>query len=391
MNKTQLKTVATTRGYLFTIIFGLLVLTSAIPVYAAKHHVNCDVPGQTLAKAVQVSKPGDAIVVHGVCRERLTITEGPLTLDGDGTWVMDGAGLAPTATEFNGLIAVDGASGITIRDVTIRNGSGEGIHGTHGASMVVQNARIEHTTTGLGLSNSSAEVTDSTFQHNEIGIDAYSASTVIFRGEVDISENVGGESLTLNGNSFAEIRGGHLQVNNNGMGIVISANSTLTIFGFLASQGSRLTVSGNQGPGIVIGRGHLFVAGATFQPGGVVITLSGNAGPGLFVTENASFTSPFGAAKFLIENNPIGMQFQQGSTAVINGGLNIKNNAIAGLQADNASGLTLASIPQNPSTIQSNGTDVIFSFGTKSTIEGVTIGTMVCDKTVLSRGTKVCP
>ena len=156
MNKTELKTVATAKRFLLTITFCLLVLTSAIPVYAAKHQVNCDVPGQSLTKALEASKPGDSIAVHGVCRERLTITWGPLTFDGAGTWVMDGAGLAPSATEFNGLIAVDGAQGITIRDVTLRNGSGEGILGTHGASMVVQNVRIEHTTTGLGLSNSSA-------------------------------------------------------------------------------------------------------------------------------------------------------------------------------------------------------------------------------------------
>jgi hypothetical protein len=386
-----MKMMATINRFSLRIGFCLLGFISAIPVYAAKHQVNCDVPGQSLTKALEVAKPGDVIVVHGVCRERLTITWGPLTFDGDGTWVMDGAGLEPNATEFNGLIAVDGAQGITIRGVTIRNGSGEGILGTHGASMVVQNARIEQTATGMGLSNSSAEVTDSTFRHNAIGIDAYSASTVIFRGEVDISQNVGGESLTLNGSSFAEIRGGHLQVNNNAVGIIISANSTLAIFGFQASQGSRLTTNGNQGPGIVIGRGHLFVAGSTLAPGGFVITSSGNGGPGVLVTENASLTSPFGAAKFVIENNPVGMQFQQGSSGTIVGGLTVKNNAIAGIQADNASGLTFVSIPPNPSTIQSNGTDVILKFGTKSSIDGVAVGTMVCDATVLSRGTKVCP
>jgi hypothetical protein len=385
-----MKMIATTNRFSLTIGFCLLGLISAIPVYAAKHQVNCDVPGQSLTKILEVSKPGDSIVVHGICRERLTITAGPLMFDSDGTWVMDGAGLAPNATEFNGLITVDGAQGITIRGVTIRNASGEGILGLHGANMVVQNARVEHTTTGLGLSNSSAEVTESTFKHNEIGIDAYSASTVIFRGEVEIAQNVGGESLTLNGNSFAEIRGGHLQVNNNGTGIIISANSTLTIFGFQASQGSRLTTNGNQGPGIVIAHGQLFVAGATLQPGGIVVTSSGNAGPGLFLTENASLASPFGAGKFVIENNPVGMHFEQGSSAIITGGLNVKNNAVAGIEADDAS-LIFASIPPNPSTILSNGTDVILSFGARSTINGVAVGTMTCDGTVLSRGTKVCP
>ena len=92
----------------------------------------------------------------------------------------------------------------------------------------------------------------------------------------------------------------------------------------------------------------------------------------------------------MVENNPIGMHFEQGSTAVITGGLNVKNNAIAGIEADNAS-LIFVSVPPNPSTILSNGTDVRLTFGTKSTIDGAAVGTIVCDATVLSRGTRVCP
>jgi hypothetical protein len=84
------------------------------------------------------------------------------------------------------------------------------------------------------------------------------------------------------------------------------------------------------------------------------------------------------------------MQFLQGSTATITGGLNVRNNSV-GIAADNAGGLTLTSTSANPSAIQSNGTDVRLTFGTKSTINGVAVGTIVCDATVLSRGTIVCP
>jgi hypothetical protein len=111
----------------------------------------------------------------------------------------------------------------------------------------------------------------------------------------------------------------------------------------------------------------------------------------LLLAENASITSPFGAATFVVENNPVGMQLGQGSTALIRGGLRVARNSVAGIAADNAAGLTLVSLPESPSTIQSNGTDVRLGFGTKSTIDGVTVGTIVCDGTVLSRGTKVCP
>jgi hypothetical protein len=173
--------------------------------------------------------------------------------------------------------------------------------------------------------------------------------------------------------------------------LIISANSTLVIFGFQTSQTSRLTTNGNQGPGIVIADGTLFVAGSGFTPGGILITSSGNAGPGVFLNGGGTIASPFGAARFVVENNPVGMQFRQGSSAIIVGGLNVRSNAVAGIDADNAAGLTFVSIAPNPSAIQSNGTDVRLGFGTKSTIEGVAVGTLVCDSTVLSRGTRVCP
>jgi hypothetical protein len=257
--------------------------------------------------------------------------------------------------------------------------------------LVIQDAVVTGNSVGIALSNSAAEVIDSAIRRNITGgIDAFSSSTVIFRGPIDLSGHVGGIALTLNGNSLAEIRGGHVRAENNGQGVVVSARSALVIFGFEASQGTRLTVSGNQGPGIILGGSQLFVAGSTLPPGGIVITSNGNAGPGLLLAENASITSPFGAATFVVENNPVGMQIGQGSTALIVGGLRVARNA-TGITADNAGGLTLVSIPPNPSTIQSNRTDVQLGFGTKSTIDGVAVGTIVCDGTVLSRGTKVCP
>ena len=76
---------------------------------------------------------------------------------------------------------------------------------------------------------------------------------------------------------------------------------------------------------------------------------------------------------------------------MIVGGLNVKNNTQAGVVAEDAS-LTLVSIPSNASAIQGNGTaDLALTFGARSTIDGVQMGTMQCDATVLSRGTRVCP
>ena len=354
-----------------------------------KFHVDCNGGGPKLSNAIELAKPGDTIVVSGTCHERIKVTKGPLTLDGGGNAILDGAGVGPNEQEFNGLLTVDGAHGVTTRGWLIRNGTGEGIFGVHGANMLIQETVVENNFTGIGLSNSAAEVVDTATRYNSIGLDAYSGSTVIFRGEIDISRNTE-ESLTLNGKSLAEIRGGHVHVHDNVTGgVIISAESSLVIFGFQASQASRLTTNNNQGPGIVIGQSQLFVAGAGFAPGGIAITSVGNAGPGVLLV-NGNISSPFGAARFVIENNPIGMQFLQGSTATITGGLNVRNN-IFGIDADNAAGLTFASTPPNPSAVQSNGTDIRLRFGTKSTINGLAVGTVVCDGTVLSRGTTVCP
>jgi hypothetical protein len=65
-----------------------------------------------------------------------------------------------------------------------------------------------------------------------------------------------------------------------------------------------------------------------------------------------------------------------------------------GLLGDGAGTITLVSIPPNPSAITTNDTDVDLKFGTCVTFDGVTLGTITCDATVLSRdaaGNPVCP
>jgi hypothetical protein len=93
---------------------------------------------------------------------------------------------------------------------------------------------------------------------------------------------------------------------------------------------------------------------------------------------------------FRLENNTVGMRVRLGAQVHIFGGLTVQGNG-TGVLADGAGMLTLASVPANPSTITGNGTDVRLGFATRSTIDGVTIDTLVCDGTVLSRGTRTCP
>jgi hypothetical protein len=155
----------------------------------------------------------------------------------------------------------------------------------------------------------------------------------------------------------------------------------------------QTTVQNNGTIGIAVADGStadLTDSGSDFfGSGATIITAANNGADGILVS--AGFiASPFGTAKFILENNITGLHFIEGAGAVITGGLSIQNNG-TGVSADGAGTLALASIPTNPSVVENNGTDVDLTFGTRATFDGVTIGTITCDATVLSRGTTVCP
>ena len=380
-------------GFTLVALIAATSTTHGESLKGTRWRVNCNGGGPSLKKTLTHVAPGDTVFVNGTCRERVSITVGPLTIDGGGNAILDGAGVPPDDAEFNGVLTVDGAQGVTIRRMTIRNGAGQGILGLHGANMIVEKTVVEGFDPGpaIGLSNSAAELTDVTLRNNGLGIDAYSNSTVILQGDIDISQNLRG-GLSLNMNTTAEIRGANVHVDNNGgVGILVVGDSRLAFSGFDVSRGSSLSTSFNKGPGMLLDHGLLATPGSSLPPGDWVITSSGNGGPGFLLAANGSMESPFGTARFVVEANPVGIQLGQGSTAVIVGGLNVKNNTQAGVVAEDAS-LTLVSIPPNPSAIQGNGTaDLALSFGSRSTIDGVQVGAIQCDATVLSRGTSVCP
>jgi hypothetical protein len=83
------------------------------------------------------------------------------------------------------------------------------------------------------------------------------------------------------------------------------------------------------------------------------------------------------------DNTGTGSSFQGGP-------LTVRNNGV-GLLADGAGTLSIVSDPSKLSSIADNGTDADLKFGTRMTFDGVTIGTITCNTTVLSRGTTVCP
>ena len=343
--------------------------------------VNCD-RGQNIAEVLAKADPGDTIRVTGTCVERVSIKTDRITLDGQGAATLDGGG-GPIA-EFDGVVTIDGASGVTIQGFTVQNGPGEGILGTHGAAFSMRNTTVQDNG-GNGVAvaeGSTAELTDCSMLRNATGIDVFTQSSAVLKGAIRTNENLG-NGADINGTSIIEIRGAQVEASRNGgVGLVAGSNSQLAVFGFDVSRGSTFTIDANGGPGIVLGDSILNV----FESTTISIT---NSPLGILVGAG-KIISPFGVGTFVIENNGVGLDFGLDGTALLVGGLTARNNG-TGVRGDGAGVLTFISIPENPSAITGNGVDVDLRFGARATFAGVNVGTITCDSTVLSRGTTVCP
>ncbi len=343
--------------------------------------VNCD-RGENIAEVLAKAEPGDTIRVTGTCVERVSIKTDQITLDGQGAATLDGGG-GPVA-EFDGVVTIDGASGVTIQGFTVQNGPGEGILGTHGAAFSVLNTTVQDNgSTGVVVAEgSTAELTDCSILRNDAGIDVFTQSSAVLKGSIRTNDNLL-NGATVNGTSIIEIRGAQVEASRNGgEGLAAGSNSQLAVFGFAGSQGSTFTIDANGGGGILLGDSILNV----FSESTIAITNS----PLGILCGAGKIISPFGVGTFVIENNVVGLDFGLDGTALFVGGLTVRNNG-TGVRGDGAGVLTFISIPTNPSAITGNGVDVDLRFGARATIEGVDVGTITCDSTVLSRGTTVCP
>jgi len=195
-----------------------------------------------------------------------------------------------------------------------------------------------------------------------------------------------GNGIEINGQAVVEIRGANVKANDNaGAGIVVGSGQ-LALFGFAATAGSTLEANGNGFAGIIVA-GSLFTV---YPPS--TVTTSNNGAFGLFFSGNAFLGTVVGSsAKFVAANNGVGLYFQLGSGAAFNGAQLLVTGNGVGLSGDGAGTLFALSQSATPSTISGNGLDVRLAFGTRATFDGVTIGSITCDATVLSRGTTVCP
>lgn len=353
-------------------------------------------PPDPLNRALQRARAGDTLLISGNCRESVTITTGPLTLRGMDGGTISGSRFEPEHSEFDGLVTIDGARGVKISGLEIRDSRAEGVLLINGAAARIENSAIKGNQTGIRLSQSTLTIADSEVHDQEgSGISAISGSSLVMIGDIDIRNNLGA-GLFLEGNTIAELRGARVHIDENILGVVISLHSTLAVLELESSVGSVLTARNNAAIGIQLGQGVLMVAGEGHPVASSLIKSSNNGGPGLVAVAGSQVLSPFGAASFVFNNNPVGMVLMTNSSTEIRGGLQVQENAGPGIVATGAGVIMLRSVPDpdhpvpsdtpSPSTIGNNaGPAVIADFGTRLDIRSIEVsGPVICDPTVLS-------
>lgn len=364
---------------------------------AATLNVDCSA-NETLRRALVQASPGDRILVQGVCRERITISKDHITVRGVNGAVIDGGGtLGSELPPFGevGVVKVDGAQGVNLRGLRIINGPSDGILVRNGGAISGHNLSIRDNSSHgiLVIGNSFAELSNvSILRSGTIGLYVLNGSSAVLERRIRVRES-GQNGIAIDTASSVEARGADVMSTNNAQdGFSIESESAWRILGAPESEGTMLIAENNGRAGLFLGQSTLTITGGGPFAGNFTVNLSNNGTFGMLVPLGGAVISPRASARFIIENNPAaGMLFQGGSSALIVGGLSVQNNGV-GLIADGADDIALIGDEGNPSSIENNvNVDVNYSFGTHSTINGVAVGAIACDDTVLSRGSVVCP
>jgi hypothetical protein len=348
-------------------------------------NVNCG-SNDTIAGALEKTEPGDTVRITGVCNEKVTIRIDRITLAGAGGAVIQG-GSVPQGVELDGLVTIDGARGVVIRDLTIQRSRAEGIFATRGAAFRIENVIVQDNAgAGVRAASSVIDVAGCTSRRNSAGFDLFNGTQVTFQGNISANDNqdVG---IFLGGASTSEVRGARIEANNNNSGVVALGGSQISLWFFEGpvTRGGSITTSGNRMGGI-----RLVDSGMEIFSSEATITATGNP-TGLTLNGGVLTSGPQAqGSRIVLENNGVGLELQGRSIAVIIGGASVRGNSTTGILADDSS-IILVSIPPNPSTVSSNALDLDARFGSRLTVDGVAFATKKCEASVLARGVPACP
>jgi hypothetical protein len=333
--------------------------------------VNCDVPGQTITKALGRAQPGDTIHVKGVCEETVTITTDRLTLHGIDNATIKGPGGGQASDVATGLVNIVGVQGVEIRSFTIQDSLTDGINGRQGAAFTVQDVRV--------------------LQNADDGIEATENSTVRFLGTCEVRGS-GDHGIAITHGASGLFSAERVTTSENALGGIFvigtstaafdtgTVHTTQNTFGILTLGHSSLTLSRNM-PTIIAEHntldGILVADTSDLRLDGGMITTARNGRTGLGFGGTAGLGNISGT--ILSEHNTEGARAEDSSriAQLIAGRITIRNNTMVGIIAENGSDIRIT----QGGTITSNGTDIVLLFGSRGTFNGNTIGTITCDET----------
>ncbi len=353
-------------------------------------HVDCNA-GESLQKAVSRARSGTVVRVSGTCRETVIVRRDGISIVGDGEAVITADGAQHPQREA--VLNVIAAKGVVLRKLIVSHGSDQGVIVQKGARVSIESVQLlQNATNGLSVDASYAELTDVSAQDNGAGLDVFTGSTVIARGEIYTRGNRG-PGVAVNGNSTLELRGARVYTEDNGGdGVLLVNNANLLILSFPESQGSGVTSRNNGGSaGMFVANSNVSVVGSQFVGSGANrFDVSGNGVGILLISSNLA--SPFATAQFNLETNGVGLIVTDNSDVIVNGGLNVSENFGPGILADGAGVLRLQQNADNPTTISGNrGPDLVVSFGSRIVLEeGVSATVVACDPSVLASPASIC-
>ena len=353
-------------------LVGLVAMAS--PALGSVHRVHCDVPGQTITKALKTAQPGDTIRVRGTCEETVTITTDRVTLDGGGRAVLQGPGGGQPGDVAHGLLNIVGVQGVEIRGFTVQNSAADSINGRQGAAFTVRDVRvlqsaddgIEATETSTVRFLGTCEVRGS----GEDGIAITRGSSALFIAErVTTAENAS-RGIFVIGTSTAAFDTGTVHTTQNTMGILTLGHSSLT----LGRTMPTILAEHNTLDGILVAdTSDLRLDGGT-------ITAARNGRTGLRFGGTGGLGNIAGT--ILSKHNTEGARAEDSSriAQLIAGRMTIRNN-MTGIIAANGSDIRITT----EATFTDNDTDIVLIFGSRGVFTGITLDTTICDKTSLLR------
>lgn len=239
---------------------GSLVALScvlALPAAAQPHRLTCS-SQKAIGEILEILKPGDTLLVEGVCNENVFILQEieRITLDGQGLATING----PDATEPTVVVF---GRGITIRGFTITGGN-QGIIVQRGGDATINGNTIQYTRDFgiLVTRNSHARVTNNTIQDNPGGgilVTENSSARIGFATGDDTTaspnliQDNGGPGISVVRSSNARIVGNTIK-DSGAHGVSIQQGSHAQLSGNVIEGNANHGINVSQTSGVNLGR-----------------------------------------------------------------------------------------------------------------------------------------